>query len=441
MLTASGLRRRLLSARWASRCIIKHLQTKPYGSAPWENAGEGRRRAARTDAGNGNKANGKRDGLREPGKPSLAEQLFPEETKRYEEAKHQPSREVPRLPLERTEYVEEEQHRVFEKTPPPVSSPWVRPLPGRAMDVGGEQTSVLVLRNASRNLVEEDFRRLIPQGRHMQGWTLEQGDILKIIPGRDTATLEQQNFYYLIFSSQMSAFTYQGHATRVFQLAAAHTPSSVLSPVQTPPGYMVNGVDVHAAIQSFALVPASQTMELRQLKPPLSPVMESIIQDQGYAGIVHRPSKMPFELRLTFDGPQLRAGIIRSILHACGIARGLAWSGGDNMNPTITKWEPVESPSAMDLHSSRTLDFRGRWSETADMSPDFERLEDGGDNTGLKRRTPLVVYILGFHTEHAMQTFLRFWHMRPMAWKGVDVATQYDEEDELPPITRLEILW
>lgn len=47
------------------------------------------------------------------------------------------------------------------------------------MEAEGPQTSVLVMRNVSKNLVDDDFRRIIPKGKHVEGWTLEQGDIIK----------------------------------------------------------------------------------------------------------------------------------------------------------------------------------------------------------------------------------------------------------------------
>jgi len=36
----------------------------------------------------------------------------------------------------------------------------------------------MVLRNASKSLSENDFRRVVPKGRHIEGWK-GQGDIMK----------------------------------------------------------------------------------------------------------------------------------------------------------------------------------------------------------------------------------------------------------------------
>lgn len=377
--------------------------------------------------------------------PSLYEQLFPDWE---DEAQKQREREVPRLPLE-----------AGVQPPTPPFTVTERDLDSRThsarnlerrMEEQDPDTSVLVLRNASKNLVEEDFRRLIPQGKHMEGWTLEQGDILRVIPGRDHATLEQCNWYYLLFSSPLSAFTYQGHATRVHQIAAAHTPSSMLSPMMPPPGYMVQDMDVSAAIESYTLTPPNQRIDLRQLKPPLSPVMATIVQHGGYKALLTRKDRMPHEARLTLEGPQLHHSAIRHILYLSGKARGLSWSGNDDPAPKLTKWEPRKQaekiPSTLDKGGSTQV--RARKQEDVDEGvKGWDGLEANEQNGGpqnpstegeLKRRTPPSVYVVGFQTQRALQSFVHFWHRRPMDWEGFDRA---GDEGDLAPIANVGVLW
>lgn len=112
----------------------------------------------------------------------LLEELFPEEAeRRINPIKPKREREVPRLQLD---------------------VPIPTPLPARSRqeeDVDlenrnarrlykamsnqertkGVHTGVVILRNASNNLTDDDFRRLIPQGKHIEGWNLDRGDILK----------------------------------------------------------------------------------------------------------------------------------------------------------------------------------------------------------------------------------------------------------------------
>lgn len=104
---------------------------------------------------------------------SLLEELFPEEVQRRSEQRRA-EREVPRLAFD-----QEVSYPKYKKvTPGPYRSPNALKAENM-MKAQPEETSVLVLRNASKSLSEEDFRRIIPKGKHIEGWNLEQGDILK----------------------------------------------------------------------------------------------------------------------------------------------------------------------------------------------------------------------------------------------------------------------
>ncbi|EME88683.1 uncharacterized protein MYCFIDRAFT_213375 [Pseudocercospora fijiensis CIRAD86] len=374
-------------------------------------------------------------------KPSLIEQLFPEESKKYEE---KVSREIPRLPLDigespqiapaATPFSREDGKNTLPKRDPDAVKAASRP-----------NTSVLELRNASKNLTEEDFRRLIPQGKHIEGWTLKEGDIQKVIPCRDLETLAHRCIYYILFSSVLSAFTYKAHVQRIHRFAALFTPSNTASPIPAPPGWMVEGIDVQSAIQAFALVPPNQKLELRQLQPPLTPMISSIFNNEGYRPLVKREDRMPYEARLTMEGPQLQPSVIRHIMMDDGKKRGLSWSGGDNFDLKITRWElDMDSvPSEYD-RSERAA----RWVERQELgedipdpaasSPTFEAEPKAKEPP---RRTPGNVFIIGFHTENAAQSFIAHWHRRPLRRPGASEADAMEEDGDLPPIANLEILW
>ncbi|KAK1088891.1 hypothetical protein LTR33_000322 [Friedmanniomyces endolithicus] len=465
MLTVPLLRRRLRSTQCVSgsKGVIRRESSNRSSNGRGNRLNRGGRRGpdqATSEEGSAKKdAQGISSGRAgSSSKPSLIAQLFPEETKRYEEAQRKVLREIPRLPLDtfpiptrskpRPEHSMASQSEVKQ----PATAQRVEDRM-RRQDASSIETTVLVLRNASTNLVEEDFRRLIPQGKHMEGWTLEQGDILKIIPGRNLATLEQQNYYYLLFASKLSAFTYQGHATRIARMAASHTPSSMTSPIAVPPGYTIDGMDAHSAIQSFALVPASQDLDLRQLQPPLSPMMTSIVRNQGYNPLVSRSDRMAFEVRLTLDGPQIPANRIRYVLLETARDRSLAWSGGEELAPKITKWEPKSTVSPWDRESrtARAVASANNRSEEEQMQWDLEKQRRKTERDGMAMefgpngqeqktmRTLGVVYVLGFYTEMAAQQFVQYWHQRPMVWTADDGEQGLD--DELPPVANAEILW
>lgn len=443
MLRAPLLRRRGICPAWSGRESFSRAQSHGHGlqHAQHLSTGPGRRPfdGQRQTRSAGNPKEKQQDSRA----PSLIEQLFPEESKKYTDAQARKERQIPRLPLEIPKHEQTQADRF--RRPAPSDEPKIPPNAARARKMmqeqaarAGQQTSVLVMLDASKNLTIEDFRRLIPQGAHMEGWTLEEGDILKVIPGRNLATLAQENFYYLLFSSPLSAFVYQGHATRISRLAISATPNSLHNALAPGPGYIVNGMDAHAAVQAYTLTPPMREPRLRQLKPPLSPLVDSIVSNGGYSAIVNRPDKMPYEVRLTLEGPQIPMSRVRSVLHASGRDRALEWSGGHEANLKITKYEPQSTafdqedpprdPSERTEHTQLQWDMnRARISSRT--SPD--------DETTQRRRKAAPVYIIGFHTELAAQSFIRHWHRRPMSLG----REEEDEEGDLPPVANVELLW
>lgn len=394
--------------------------------------------------------------------PSLLEQLFPEETKRYQGQVQQDTRpDIPRLPFDTNVPARPKkgrQQRTIPQKTTPGASGWQRTLELQ----GGQEPTLLLLRHASKSLVEEDFRQLIPQGLHVEGWKLERGHILKVIPVRDLATLEHRHRYYLLFSNPLSANAYQEHVTRLHRLAATHTPKDTDSPIMPPPGIFSDGLDVNAAIASYSLIPPSQKIVLRMLKPPYTPMLEGIIRNQGYHQIVNRRDKSPFEARLTLEGPQLSQSSIHQVLHLSGKDRALSWSGGhDTVDVRLTKWEPREPDAAISPGDLATP--AAQRTEDAQLSRDFANSRGiditapADEDTGLYKHTPRSgfndVYIVGFDTKEALQTFVAFWHRRPMdpaEWrrdgkKRDHEFGSYNEEanrdEEAAPVAKVEVLW
>ncbi|OQO10869.1 hypothetical protein B0A48_04170 [Cryoendolithus antarcticus] len=370
--------------------------------------------------------------------PSLIEQLFPEESRQHE-VEGAP-REIPRLPLEAAPLPQRSVADNADARPDLVQTP-SHPSHARAYEIAQSATSYLLLRNASKHLTIQDFRRLIPQGKHIEGWALEQGDIEQIIPGRNLHTLEANGLYILKFSSPISAFAYQGHVTRIAKLVAEQTPTSLYSGITPQPGYILDGMDVHAAIEAYTLKPATQRLTLRQLKPPLSRAIAPQVRFGGHPALTQRPGKMQFELRLTLDGPQLALRRIRHVIYESGRARALSWSGGEEMNVPISEWVApkrygeVGPPNGESTKSELEADAVTESEEA--VEEEIEHTSEQHKPAELKRRKPHPVFILGFHTEHAAQSFKRYWHRRTMEWEG-DHA---DEEGDLPPIANVELLW
>lgn len=142
-----------------------------------------------------------------PKKPSLLEELFPEEAQK---SKRPPSisvakdYKVPRLPLPEVEElldaleddIERTSVRSLEVTRAAVANAFRRNNP-----------AVLILRLASNSLVESDFRRIAPRGQHIDHWT-GPGDILK---GKQRPRKGERCSNRLIWLSHPSArFEYAG---------------------------------------------------------------------------------------------------------------------------------------------------------------------------------------------------------------------------------------
>lgn len=247
-----------------------------------------------------------------------------------------------------------------------------------------------------------------------------------VIPGRNTATLERENFYFILFRSARSAFAYQTHVTRLHRLSQSHVPASMMSPIPPPPGFSVNGEDLHALLQTYSLIPPNQHIQLRQLRPPYTPSVEQIVNSGGYPALINRPDRAPVEVALRLEGPQLAIPHIKSALYYAAKHRGLPWTGQDRAID-VFKWEP-QGPSISPMGPRRLEE------DLKDNEEEEEEAEE--DETQARRRKPLPCYIIGFNTESEAQTFVRYWHRRPL-----ELRDFIYEDNDIAPIANAEILW
>ena len=379
-------------------------------------------------------------------KLSLAEQLFPEESKRHEASQTAP-RDVPRIPVEAPSTLSHVQVTKRDRKAGHISA---GAAAARAQRRAEEpHRGILVLRCASHNLTEEEFRRVEPRGLHIEGWKLDEGRIERVIPGRHKDTLAPDGSYLILFSSRISAFEYQGHVTRIHRMAVANTPDSLMSNIKPPPGYIIQDIDAHAALEAYTLIPPTQPLELRSLKPPWSPLVNSIVHHGGRMRYMRFKDKSKFELRLTLEGPQLGVSEIRWIIYKSGQTRGLSWSGDDKSAPRVLLWYPYPPESSQGPRSTaRGNNNANRSRSDIDSPVDDEDVvpepvqaleESSGGGLKLKRRTPGNVFIIGFPTETSAESFRAHWHRRPMQWPPGDHPNT--GETDAPPITNVQKLW
>lgn len=313
---------------------------------------------------------------------------------------------------------------------------------------GADQPGVLVLQNASKSFVESDFRRLVPSGQHIKGWKGE-GDILKsipsprplmfiptfyssmspcsqlapVIPGRDPQTLSPLGFYYLVFSSASSAKTFRDHVMRLHLLARTHTPRSLNAPIPPPPGYLINGEDVYASLQTYALVPPSQTLALRPLHPPLSRSVQHLIDRGAYGRIVtgHDTNARTAMLHIEGGHHHFTTNDIRKMIETDGksAGRNMRWKVAGSLHVAITE---VDAPPAT-AEDDETV---------TGLVVDGEVTAEEEAWQGKGRRWP-VKWLIRFEDEAEARRFARRWHKRNMPGSE-------DDADGLLPILNVEVV-
>ena len=263
-----------------------------------------------------------------------------------------------------------------------------------------------MLRNASKTLVEDDFTRLIPQGLHIEGWTLDQADIVKVVPGRNTSTLERQNFYFILFNSRAAMNAYRTHVISLHSLSSRHVQSSLTSPIPPPPGYHLNGQDIDSLLQTYTLLPPSRIMHLLPLPMQVSPSIVDIIHSLGYPDIVKGPLKEPYVVMIRLEGPQLPITMVKGVLGKVERERRIPWNR-EFGELSYRTWEP--KPKNVSPFSANTrLDKgenknRNSWleeiEELAEMENPVEQDEQDERLGRRERRKVRSSYLFGFDSE------------------------------------------
>ena len=210
------------------------------------------------------------------------------------------------------------------------------PLVSRLRDTA----TVLVFTCASRTLALSDFIRLSPQGEHIEGWT---SGIVRVIPGRNPATLERTNHYFLVFSTSAAAAGYAENISRMHALARKWTPQR-LQDIGIPiPGIEIgkHGEDVGALVRSYTLLPnTQQKVYMRRLQKPYRPAMARVVETGAYHNVLAQEKDRPGENLVLF---QLDEGLmsgrdLMKFIEADGRRRNLNWRLEGNAEGDIKQY-------------------------------------------------------------------------------------------------------
>jgi hypothetical protein len=376
---------------------------------------------------------------------SLLEELFPEATSipqpRYSEKRDQyPKLELPdSTPIVRRELVD-----------------GARTSKEQLVDSfqsKGEQITVLQLTNCSTELTEADFQRLIPKGKHIEAWRRD-GDFYKIIPGRDPLSLERMAFYYILFRDAEAALAYQKNASRLHKLSALHQPANIFSAIPPPKGFLEDGEDITAAVQSYNLLPTQHPLSLSVLMQPYNPALRALIERGGYQPIA--PSTLSdgtriWKVLLHIEGYEPTPSDLFKILSREAYKQGMTLPLRNESHSSIhrlrdiinlkTSVKPISSASPRAYssfeHNNKTVN------ETTYADPAIQSMLAGAEEDNENALNQLVMnrvynrWVLDFEDEDSARRWALSWHRRVLPDHG---KGGWREGEEVR-VCNTEVLW
>ncbi|KAI9887632.1 MAG: hypothetical protein M1823_000496 [Watsoniomyces obsoletus] len=302
-----------------------------------------------------------------------------------------------------------------------------------------EELTVLILYNASPSLTDHDIRRIVPRGKHIREWR-GAGNIEKVIPGRDPDTLAPLGFYYLLFKSARSARAYQTEVSRLHALALKQTPQTTEGPIAVPPGFKIDGEDIHQALQSYTLIPPSQSLVMKLASKPFSSSVQRIIDAGGYSKFTTlEAASSAHAVLLHIDGFQPRTKTLRKFFTS------------QKIGFLEAKWDFIDTEEALvEIERLPGLDAEDTLSRPS--------IDDGGgvlvDDDGGRKDTAAATlesytvrkWIAFFKTPAAASRFVRNWHKKEYIPRRsnsnwTDGNGYQDQFESTPAIINAELLW
>ncbi|KAI1495642.1 hypothetical protein F5X99DRAFT_114644 [Biscogniauxia marginata] len=441
-------------------------QLRNYSSSPSGNDGGG--------GGGGNQENDSDNS------PSLFEQLFPDEAKQQQKQSGRTSTwvsqlfdEPPRFPV-RGEELNAHDGGNLPQTPGDEDADHHATTPLRAK-------SMLILSAASKYLLESDFLRLGPKGKHVEGWV---GGIVRVIQARDPDTLEPLGHYFILFNHPSAARAYKEEVERLWRLGKKYIPgghhkkdSEMRQPV--PPGLVTDrGEDVASLIRSFTLILPSQRHHLilgneqQEEKSSSSDGSgsaaawraEQLDQGGSFVDRLARRAGSRFLVLVAIDGGRISLETLRRTIEDDGVDRNLPWRvkglGGDGASDSSILPFGRSIVSSPDNDPEQSLRDQGE--RAMGKQQEGEEGGEGSNNSILGsgidrdkaeehdrkyRRYPR--FIVPFEDSAEAHRFVRSWHRREvvlrMAYKASGKANNVNNDKsatwEESKIINATVLW
>ncbi|KAI9803104.1 MAG: hypothetical protein M1833_001175 [Piccolia ochrophora] len=260
-------------------------------------------------------------------------------------------------------------------------------------DLQVEQIAVLRFYNASKSLAESDFQRIMPIGRHIEGWKTEES-IFEVVSERDPQTLSAVAAYYVVFPSTSAAEAYGDRVGRLHALAKAYTPKSIESPLIPPPGYMLEGEDVHALLQSYTLFAPSQELHMTLMRSPILSSVRDRVWKSKQTRMTSRRRLPPCRVLVQVEGTRPTAKELHGMMAKCGL--------GDDLSP----WQPHTGQVPAAGYDSAVEHHDHDW--LPGLKPDADRTSSRATLEQVKGQ------VVEFSREVEALRFVRAWHRRPL---------------------------
>jgi len=288
------------------------------------------------------------------------------------------------------------------------------------------QLTVLVLSRASRYLTEYDFRRLVPSGRHIEGWT-NKGEILQVICGRERNTMVPNGVYFLLFESPDAAQTYKTHVSRLHRQSASYGPTALTIP--PPPELDDKGNPANGSLQVYTLMPASQDLHIRLVQQPFSPIVRRLVEQAGYDQLL-RGRRSEYEVLVSLDGFQPTLYGFRGAVLEDGKERGLLWATHGAYGGFREMWMPAERKPKAERRRSA---FAVPKEEVEEEEVEREVQPDEVDAEAGERKQRR--FIVSFVARDEADRFVMHWHRRDISRMIADLPP-YDRT-----IANAEFIW
>ncbi|GJC79243.1 hypothetical protein ColLi_02081 [Colletotrichum liriopes] len=270
-----------------------------------------------------------------------------------------------------------------------------------------DRSAMLVLSNASPNLLESDFYRIGPQGHHLDGWS---SSIRKVMQAYDYSTLEPMDRYFILFDSYAAAASYQKEAQR----RHAAVRRSLLSPA-APLTASTSASHTEAggsAPPIFTLAPPSRApLSLHLYK--LDRATESRLSTFSIQGLLSMtpepPPRANSNVILSVDGGTVDQRMLTYWFRRDARERNLGWPV-QHMRPYFAP--KVDSRNIAPGESPEVDESEWTDGDDDDAPPPLVGAEGHQRGGGPDENAMSARFVLSFPDVHEARRFVRAWHRR-----------------------------